>query len=228
MKTKLKISILMMICICAVLLSGCKQFTTIAGRAPSKNKVLLAVKKECPTEQIELVSQTRTRTLPMEVTYHFRSTERDLEFDAVSSVSNLSFFREGDTPIYCKEIEVGYADAVIDLYHDDTFYAMLGEIGGTSIFFHDPSDFEQMARDLVMVSDIYAPEKEYNTEYWMKKHPIHHTIAAMWVSDPENLKQSEKVKIADIEINGCITYEEVLETLQEAYERNVSLGNIPR
>ena len=110
MKIKLKIVILMTVIVWIVLLSGCKHFTTIAGTAPDEKKVLKAVNKECPTEQFELVSKTRTRTLPMEITYHFRSTERDLEFDAISTLHNLSFFKAGDTPIYYKEIEASFTD----------------------------------------------------------------------------------------------------------------------
>lgn len=228
MKLKLGVIILMVAGLSAVMLSGCGDYTSVDADAPSEDRVWEEVKKECPTEQIELVSSEVTRTHPMEVTYHFRSTERELEFDAISCVDNMSFFKDGDTPIYRKEINVGYADAVVNLYHDDAFYAMLNEVNGTSIFFHNPSEFEQMAHNLVMVSDIYAPEKQFNTEEWMKEHPLHHTIAAVWVSDPENTKESDKVIMAEIEINGCITYEEVMETLQKAYDQKVSAGEIPQ
>ncbi len=214
--------------ICAAMLGGCRQYTTKSGHALDKNKVLQAVRLECPTEQIELISEDISNTLPEEVTYHFRSTKRDLEFDAVSSVRNLSFFKNGDTPIYYKNIEVGYADAVAMLYKDEYFYAMLNEVGSTSIFFHHPSEFEQIAQNVVMVSDIYAPEKQFNTEEWMSEHPLHHSIAIMWVPASDNDIQNDKVKIANIEINGCITYDEVIEALKEAYDHNVANGKIPR
>lgn len=228
MKRNIKTNLLVILTLCVILLSGCRQYSTILGNAPSEDKVIEAVKKACPTEQFEFDSKETTRTTPMEVTYHFHSTERDLKFDAVSSVSNLAFFREGDTPIYYKKIEVKYADAVVNSYRDDAFYATLNEVGGTSIFFHDPSEFDQMARDLVRVSDIYSPEKQYNTEEWMKEHPLHHEIAAVWVSDPANQKESEKVIMAHIEINGCITYEEVMDILQTEYDSKVSAGEIPQ
>ena len=82
MTFKKKAIIVLITGICAAMLGGCRQYTTKSGHALDKNKVLQAVRLECPTEQIELVSEDISNTLPEEVTYHFRSTKRDLVFAA--------------------------------------------------------------------------------------------------------------------------------------------------
>ena len=211
------------------LFCGCSQITTIFGKAPNEDKVMQEVQIQCPTEQIELISQEKSQTIPEEVVYHFGSLQRNLEFDAVSLVDDITMFQPGDTGIYSKEIEVGYVDAVMNLYRNDEYYAKLYEVcnGGTTVYFSNPSDFDQIAQNIVMLSDIYAPEKEYNTEEWMREHPLD-TICAVWVSDINNTKDADKVRTAHIDINGCITYDDVKEILQSEYNTKLNSGEIPQ
>ena len=224
-KKTLKRILCILMAVSTTALTGCSGVT---GFVPGKYFVERVVEVQCPTEQIEWYDTETHLEFPGKVTYHIRSKERDLSFDAVSTLENLSMFRQGDTPIYIPTIDVGYTDAVKDIYNDTYLQAKQNiTFGGNTVYFYDESYFPQIAQDIVMLSDIYAPEREYNTDEWMDEHPIG-VIAVVWNSDMENPGKGEHVITERIYINGCLTYDEVLEEITEAYNEKLEEGDIPK
>lgn len=206
-------------------LCGCSMVGRF-GRIPSKRAVEKKVKEFCPTEELEWTGQDKESGFPRKVTYHISSKERDLSFDAVSTLNNWTMFHEEDTPFYTRQVEVGYVEAVHDYYWDD-FCGVLGSLTGhNSVFFNDESEFPAIAKYIVAASDVYAAEKQYNTEEWMKENPIG-DVALVWAQYPEDPQSGKRQRTIKIDIDGCLTYDEVLERITDAYNEKVRDGSIP-
>lgn len=207
----------------ALMLAGC---SGIGGSIPDEKEVKKAVSKVCPTEKLEWGDTESEQGPPEKVTYHIKSAERELSFDVVSTLDNITMFKPEDTPIYTAEIKIGYVDAVQEIYKKEYFEAeALITYGGNTVYYYDDSDFPAIAYQIVSLSDIYAPEREYNSDEWLKEHPIGE-IALVWNSDMENPENGNKVRTVVIEIDGCLTYDEVLERIQKEYDKKVKAGEI--
>ena len=158
--------------ITAILLTGCK---TKYGSIPSEQEVLDEMSKVVEQENYELVEKEEKKTKPKACVYYFKSTDRDLEFTATSSLTHNSFLG-AQTTDYKEKISNDYADSVKDLYYDEIINIFkqsdLYDEKNNSFIIENNNQYNDVLRILLDADKIYSEENQYNSEEWMKNNPV--------------------------------------------------------
>lgn len=157
--------------LCLTSLTACK---TKYGSIPDEQEVLEKVNATIENENFELVGKEEVDSSPKKCIYTFRSTDRDLEFQATSTLE-LRKFLSDSTLDYKGVVEVNYVEAVKALYAQE----MIDELKKTGLYeddregflIHNDEELFIVWEALYEADQIYAKEKEYNSENWMKKNP---------------------------------------------------------
>lgn len=156
----------------ALSLTGCK---TRFGSIPNEQEVMDKVFKSIEKEKFELVGKEKVDTRPRKCIYTFKSIDRNFEFQAISTLERQRFLG-GNSLCYKGFVDVNnYSDVVKALYKQE----MIDELKKTGIYeekregflIHNNEEYAIVWEALYEADQIYANEKEYNSEEWMKKNP---------------------------------------------------------
>ena len=214
MKKYRKYGILLTTFIMLSFLTGCK---TKYSSIPSETEVMEEVKKACPNESFTLVSKEETGSSPKEVTYSFITDERQLEFEAVSTLVKAPILGDTSEYLYNGTVTDNYRESVSKIYTDDILklfkqYEYFNE-GNKGFEIEDDSHIEEIADAICQAQEIYSGELEYNTQEWMEKHPADHVIVAYM--------QGEKCNdYIYFDINGISDREEIIQQINEMLAEN--------
>lgn len=208
------------LCCTLAFLCGC---TDENGDIPDKAEVEQKVHKECPTERITLVSVDHEDSTPKKDTYHYASKERDLTFNAISTLQQVTIDAT-QTGWYSKSVYCSYNDAVRNYYlpQVNAIEEQTGLVRPEHYGLH-VSRFDDLAIAAKAIQDIkqvYAQESAYNTQEWIESH-LKCSTTVWTYNDAE-----KPVNIASISVLES-DYESALHTLQMQYARLVSEGKIP-
>jgi len=146
------------------------------GELASKEKVLNKV-NETTNEKYELISIDRdTESVPKVDIYHFKSKERDMYFDVISTLRSVGI--DESSLGYEQWIMVGYADGVRSVYKEriDKVLEKLEDVGITKdqngrYYYSSFDELEEIVRIFVEVDNIYKEELQYNSADWLLENP---------------------------------------------------------
>lgn len=179
----------------ACLLTGCSDKD---GKIAGKKQVLSAVREVSPKEQHRLISVVHETEAPKKDTYTFASKERNLRFEAVSTLREI--WIDNPTGWYNQYIWVGYEEAVHRLYREK-IQNILAPIPADNLgnrFCTSYEELEDIADRLCKADVVYSAEKDYNTEEWMKAHPY----GSFSLSFRKSAEDSESVPFFRTAITG--------------------------
>lgn len=202
-------------------LIGC---TTATGSIPDKKAVMKAIHHECPTEVVKMVGIDKEGTAPKRWTYHVQSTERDLEFTAVSTLQQESI-DGGYLPIYTPKVFVDYIKTVKSLYEPDMraklesspFYCSYSSMVITSY-----DQIEEVCRELYEISSVFEPERNYNDEAWMKSNA---PLSIKIYFDPNGIGEKYDdswIQVSILAMNGCQSYDTYYDKVTKDYAQKVT------
>lgn len=162
---------------------GC---SSIDGDIPKKKEVLRAVKQEVPSEKFTLEQVDKRNTRPKEAEYFFKTKERGIEFQALSTLTERNSF--GSLVYYAPVITVNYAASVHNLYREEAIKIMVASPYYNSLYedftweqnsdktcrfdIDSYEDIEGVAETIVQLSQLYRAEENYNDKDWMRKYPL--------------------------------------------------------
>ena len=189
----------------AVLLAGSAVGCVGAdGEIYGEKEVLEYVDTLCQ-EPYELLDSELIQQTPDNMEYHFRTTDRGLEFKANSYLSPI-IIDASTTPFYTKEISCDYLWAVQELYYDEA----AAKIAASSCCHPDTgwlylTSFSQIDAvvDAILAADkVYLPEQEYNGLQFMRENPLMR-VHLVWYPSQEAAQQNKTwVNITDLPVNG--------------------------
>ncbi|MBQ0042711.1 MAG: hypothetical protein KBS85_05255 [Lachnospiraceae bacterium] len=208
---------------CAFLLVGLTACKDIDGDLADKRTVEKKVAEIVP-EAYEYVSvQHITDSQPKKDVYTYRSLERDLIFEVVSTLAPIGI--DASTIGYEERINVNYADAVHNLYMDEA-KKILSEIKthNNDYYYESYEELEQIARIIVSIDDIYKQEEEYNTKEWMSKNPLMNIrFRYRFINDAGN---ESYYSVFGENIDGSLNYEDEYEYITYRHVQAVADGQI--
>lgn len=218
----LKTILLTIVFVCV--LTGCKsKYSSI----PGKEEVIRKVKEMCPMEEIELVSVEDTERNPKRTEYTFQSKERDLSFEAVSTLRQESI-DGGMLPWYNDEIYCDYERKVKDLYIDRVkeIYESSSFYRDYDLYFQSYTDIPQLAHTIAESNNIYREELAYNEPEWLTDRPIMQQ-RIFWTDETFATANNDDVQVIVFAVDGQLTYDEIVETLSFRYAQKIVEGLIP-
>lgn len=175
------------------MLAGCTVIPTRAQLTP-KNECIELAQKTCPNERFSFVSKEKVKAdLPTEI-YHFKSDERDLEFEVESTYGHMYFGRMPISWAYKPSTSCNYAEKVKALYRDE-----LAELFenvpchkekklGYAFVIETPEDVDDVVDAVYKANELYAKELEYNDEKWLSKNQLE-LVDAYFSCNPYDPKQ---------------------------------------
>lgn len=199
--------------------------TDIDGDLASEKDVLQKVKEEVPSEKYEYVKVEHfTDKSPKEDIYYFKSKDRELEFQVLSTLH--SFGIDGATLGYDEYIYVKYAEAVHELYMDrvNQVFEELSVDKRGNYCYQSYDDLKDIAEKLVKADQIYKEELQYNSAEWIADNPVC-TIwfAYQWIDENG---QQDSFKTFSVSLDGTISYDEVYDWITYEHMKNLSENRI--
>ena len=209
-------------------LCACKD---IGDDPPSQEEVEEAVAECVPSERYHLVSMEQTGTSPQEYTYTYQSDERDLTFEAVSTLSEVML----DASIigYDDDIYVGYKDGIKEYYRQrmrDAFdgyeYRTVDEDGETfetHVYITDDTDIPAASQVIAEMNSVYTEEERYNSIEWMREHPYDKVSVRLTV--PEYFDVDDGDTVLDPlyrDVDYPYPFDDATE--ENLYNRNIAKG----
>lgn len=151
----------------SLLLSGCGGPT---GKVPGDSEVKKYVKENI-SEECELVSKELVKESPKEIAYNYKSKKRDLEFRVYAFRQNVGMY---ELKIYEPAIRTNYEYCIKQYYANDIKAVLDKYKNGDSSSYLLLSSIDQlddMVDALIKVNDIYAQERNYNSQTYLDQHP---------------------------------------------------------
>jgi len=198
-------------------ISGC---SGIDGDLMSKSEVLKQVKRDVSGEKYKLVEVKHdTDKRPKEDTYYFESKDRDMSFQALSTLRPLGI--DDSTFGYGKYVYTGYADGVHALYRDDideTLSRLSADEDG-QYYYESYLELENIIHVIVEADDIYKSEANYNSYEWMKENPVENIKLYYRYSD-ENGETKQRQMFA-VNLDGSCEYEQLYDLCTYKHVNNI-------
>ena len=220
-------------------------FTGIYKYIPkSKFAVMREVKETVTGENYELISEERIEDdYPRTIRYVFRSTERNLEFDAYSTYcprryASLNF--PGDDRLK-SVVYVHYKTAVRNYYYEDVIklikespYIFDYELDKNweenfpIKYVFDIDNYEQLQEVILticQISKLYEEEQKYHDIEWMKKNPL----CSFDIARPYENEDGEKRRkvISEVDITGLVDEKTIADRINNDYISKMKDGEIP-
>lgn len=218
-------SVLLLFLFSILLLAGCTKQTRAEAetevKAYSKDEVIESIKKICP-EDFNLICMKETTgdsdKYDESFEYTFETTERKLTFTAKS-------WRSGEQ----REIRCNYIDTIRNLYWHQIIKKLkqspnyIDSDLYLGYFFVDSyADLKEVSNTLAQCNQIYAEEKKYNSENFLKNNPVAKRSILWFPSEEDAMNDNNDAAIyLYYPINGCDTNEEILSTLSISYTQFV-------
>jgi len=188
-----------------LLLTGCGD---IDGEIPGKEEVLSFMQGEVPGEHYVFDRvQSEEGALPQKDIYYFKSTDRELEFTAVSTLSAVGM--DATIAGYKPCIYSQYPAGVHSLYSEE-IDAILEELPRDSqnVYCYDSyDDLARVASIIIRADEVYKQELAYNTQEWMNENPIK-TISVRYIYTGEDGKENF-VTTVYAKLNGNLDFDEI-------------------
>lgn len=156
--------------LCAILglsITGCGRAD---GSVASKDEVINYVKKNV-SEDCSLVKEKVLSESPRKVVYTFKSDARGFEFEVVAQRWPHGWF---DAVFYYEPIIVNHYSIGLHHYYDERMYEVFGDLlepKNMYLYISSTKDIEKLSTAIVKANEIYAEEKEYNTDAFLKENP---------------------------------------------------------
>ncbi len=217
-----KIVLMIMVFMCV--LTGCKsKYSSI----PNKEEVMEKVNEVCPTEEFELVSVEDKERNPKKTVYTFQSKERDLSFEAVSTLSQESI-DGGMLPWYYDEIYCDYERKIEDLYRDRVkeVYTSSSFYRDYDLHFQSYADIPKLSHAIAESNKIYQEELAYNEPEWLADRPIMYQ-RVFWTDKTFVSTNNDDVQVIVFAVDGQLSYDEIVEKLSFKYAQKIVEGLIP-
>lgn len=196
---------------------------------PSQEEVEEAVAEDVPSEHYHLVGMEQTGTLPQEYTYTYQSDERDLTFEAVSTLSEVMF--DASVVGYDDDIYVGYEDGIQEYYRqrmrdvvDGYEYRTVDEDGETfetHVYITDDTDIPAASKVIAEMNSVYAEEERYNSIEWMREHPYDKVSVRLTVSEYFDVEDGDDV-LDPLYRDVDYPFDDATE--ENIYERSIAKG----
>lgn len=207
-------AIVSLICFLAV---GC---TDIDGDLMKEKEVLKAVKEQVPSERYKFIKVEHHDELrPKEDIYYFESKDRDMSFQAVSTLVPIGL--DASTIGYSKHVNPGYAEGVHNLYIGDMekVLEVIPKNDKGQYCFTSYTELEKVLGIIAEADSIYTAEKKFNTEKWMEENPAKKVLLHFNYKD-ENGESKSRFTFT-ISLNGLNTYESLHDLYTYLYVKRV-------
>lgn len=177
---KKKLSIILVLCILLVSLTGCRLTDTLgittSLKPPTEQEVLTEVANIVDKENYTLTSTTKltkSDDIHSGYRYWFSSNDRDLKFTAIGAVKHYS----DGWSYYEQDIDINYWDCILDSYEDEfkdvlnKYYTNLKPVSGDMIVngWHEirlpiknPEDIDTIVSIYEELNTIYSAEQKYH------------------------------------------------------------------
>lgn len=206
--------------ICLAGLAGC---TDENGDIPTKREVEKKVAESVTKEGYRLVDVVEEDTRPRKATYRFRSTDRDLEFEAVSTLVNFGL--DGSkSGFYTPSVSCNYVPAVRN-YYADRLQPMWDQTGLTRdgksrLWISSYEDIPTAAKAIAAASSVYGEERRYNSQDWIDAN-LDITFAPYTDRTPDG----KGLELANLPWDG-VTKSGAKHVLEMNYARLISEGKV--
>ncbi len=156
--------------LCAILglsITGCGRAN---GSVASKREAINYVKKNI-SEDCTFVKEEQVSESPRKVVYTFKSDARGFEFKVVAQRWPHGWY---EAVFYYEPIITEYYDIGLHHYYDERMYEVFGDLldhKSMYLYISSTEDIEKLSKAIVEANAIYAEEKEYNTDTFLKENP---------------------------------------------------------
>ena len=210
--------------IATIMLLSCCGCGAPDGSLYSKSKVLERVRDKVPSENftLDFIEPVPDSKVSTEI-YHFKSSDRDFEFTATNTRTNMLF----EDAVYGKTVIVNYADAVHNLYIDDITNTINNSglsTDGSRIRIDNYMDLDLVSSALYEADSYYSLEKAYNSEDWMEMNPA--TIFSIDKTYKTDDGQYKAENFCSIKIHGSWTKDSLYDYLCYKYASSIKEGLI--
>lgn len=188
-----------------------------------KSEVDKRVASEVVNEKYTFVSVEHYEDeLPKSDVYTYQSKERDLTFEAISTLTPVGL--DASTIGYDKVVYVEYADAVRSQYAD-RMAAILTDFDRDAkgnLSYHSFDDLEKIAHAIAQLNDLYKEELAYNSLEWMVQNPL--CRISFWAERVE--KDGYNVSVFSCPIDSTYTYEDIYAFITYEHAKAAKTGKI--
>lgn len=227
-KRIINLTVLLVFTVMAVMVTG--GCSSIDGDIPEKSEVLNEVKKTVANEKIELVSvesysdERPKKKRPKKDVYYFKSTERNMTFQAESTLKPCGI--DNAILYYIPVINVKYSEGVHELYLD-RINKVLDKIPKDEegvYFYKSYNDLKNIAHILTEANEIYKEELKYNSAKWLEDNPV--TRVAIRFEWKNEKGQNEWRVFLDELIDSSKSYDEIFDLISFKHTNYIMENNL--
>lgn len=190
------------------------------GKVASKRDAIRYVRKNI-SEKCSFVKEEVVSESPRKVIYTFQSDARGFEFEVIAERWPHGL---GDAVFYYEPTIIDYYSIQVHNYYDDRMSEVFGDLlDPDMLYFYISSteDIEKLSKAIVKASKIYAEEREYNTDEFLKEEP--YCKGKVWAKTEDD----DWYTYTDIPIDGTSYNEEdVKKQLFQAVAQDVKDGEL--
>lgn len=189
----------------------------------NKSEVNKEVAEKVKNEKYEFVSvEHYDEERPKRDVYTYHSRERDMTFEAVSTLS--PFGLDGSTMGYHKVVYVNYEEAVHNQYADQMEEILKGfDRDQRDFLIYDSFDeLEEIAQAIAQLNDMYKEELAYNPQEWLIQNPL--CKISFCYERVEN--DGHYISVFGIPVDGTHTYEDIYPYITYRHAEAVKVGKI--